>query len=138
MKILGFNFNKVGAEKMEGGKGEIKINTSINISKIEKIKSPPIKTKEEIFGVSFEYSINYDPSFAKLTFAGSIIISVDSKLAKEVEKDWKDKKMPEDFKMGLFNVIFRKANIKALQLEDELGLPLHLPMPTLKREEGKK
>ena len=35
--------------------------------------------------------------------------------------------------IALFNIILRKANVKALELEEQIGLPLHIPLPTLKK-----
>ena len=51
--------------------------------------------------------------------------------------DWKDKKMPDDFRNTLFNLILRKASLKALQLEEEMNLPIHMQLPTLKIGEKK-
>jgi len=55
-------------------------------------------------------------------------------MAKEVLKGWKDKETTDDFRIFLFNIILRKSNIKALQLEDELALPPHIPLPSLNKE----
>lgn len=137
MKILGFNFNKINTEKFLDKIENLKINTKIDVSEINTIKSDFLKTKEELLGINFNYDISYDPDFAKISFAGKIIFSVESKKAKEILKQWKDKKMPEDFKVILFNVILRKSNIKALQLEDEMNLPLHVSLPSLKKQEKK-
>ena len=52
-------------------------------------------------------------------------------------KDGSDKKIPEGIRIGLFNFIMSKCNVKALQLEDELGLPFHVPMPRLRPEKKK-
>lgn len=135
MKLLGFSLNKISAEKI-GEKGEeVKVNTAIKVQKIVRVTSTPLKTRDVVLGVHFEYSINYTPSYAKIDFAGSIVLAVEPKIAKDIEKKWEEKKMPEDFRIALFNIIFRKANIRALQLEDELGLPLHLPFPTIKGED---
>ena len=43
-----------------------------------------------------------------------------------------EKKIPEKFKEIIFNSIFRKCNLKALQFEEELNLPPHLPLPSFK------
>ena len=52
---------------------------------------------------------------------------------KGLQVGWnKDKKMPENFRMTLFNLILRKSSLKALQLEEEMNLPTHIQLPTLK------
>ena len=137
MKLLGFNYNKISVEKMADKMKDLKINTKIDVSEIIEIKSDIIKTEEEILGVKFSYGVDYDPKMAKIELAGNIILGIDSKTAKEVLKQWKDKKMPEDFRIILFNIILRKSNLKALQLEDEMNLPLHVQLPSIKSQEKK-
>ena len=44
----------------------------------------------------------------------------------------KKKKFTHAMKIPLFNFIMNKCNIKAIQYEDELGLPIHVQMPKLK------
>ena len=137
MKFIGFNFNKISVERLSNKLEKIKINTKIDISKIEPLKTDIFDKKEEIISVGFTYNIDYVPDFAKIELAGDVLISAESKTTKKILKDWKDKKMDEDFRTFLFNIILRKSNLKALQLEDEMNLPIHLPFPSLKREENK-
>ena len=63
---------------------------------------------------------------------------MDSKIAEEVIKQWKTKNIPEDFRVFLYNFILKKSNIKAFQFEEELNLPLHIPLPSVRKEEKKK
>lgn len=137
MKVLGFNFNKIGIERFPKKAEGIKINTDISILEITSVNADMFKTKEEFLDVRFSYNINYDPEYAKVEFLGDLVVSLDSKDAKEVLKEWKDKKFPEDFKIFVFNVILKKSNLKALELEDEMNLPLHLPLPSLKKASDK-
>lgn len=137
MKVLGFNFTKISIERFPKKAEGLKINTDISIQEITPVNTDLFKTKEEFLGVKFSYNISYDPEYAKVDFLGDIVISLDSKDAKEVLKEWKDKKFPEDFKIFVFNVILKKSNLKALELEDEMNLPLHLPLPSLKKASDK-
>jgi hypothetical protein len=41
-------------------------------------------------------------------------------------------------RLGIFNFIMVKCNVKALYLEDEMNMPLHVPMPRLTKEVQKK
>jgi len=135
MKILGFNFSKISVEKFPDKVEDIKLNTNIDVLDVKPVKADMLRTKDELVGVKFSYSIKYDPNYAKIEFSGDILISVDSKLAKDVIKEWKDKKLPEEFQIFVYNIILRKSNIRALELEDEMNLPLHFPLPTLKKSE---
>ncbi len=138
MKLLGFNFNKICAEKKPANpeKLKININTKIDISEITSGKADFFKLKEEILGVRFVYVIDYEPDLAKIELEGNMILAVDSKMAKEALKDWEDKKISEDLKIKLFNIILNKSSLKALQLEEELTLPAHMPFPSVKKQDS--
>jgi len=137
MKLLGFNLTKINIEKFKDKVENLKINTQIDVAEISEIKSDFFKTKEEILAVKFTYGLNYEPEFAKLEFSGNMVVSLDSKTARDVLKQWKDKKMPEDFRLTLFNVILRKSSIKALQLEEDMNLPIHMRLPSLRTQDKK-
>jgi hypothetical protein len=138
MKIIGFNFTKLNLEKMSDNLKELKIGTEINISDIKEAKSDFLPSSEELLLVKFEYIIKYEKEIAILKFCGSLIISIESKQAKEILKQWKEKKVPEEFRLNVFNVIFRKSSLKALQFEQELNLPPHIPLPSFKPADKKK
>lgn len=137
MKFIGFSFNKISIEKFSDKVENLNINTKIDISDIEAVQTDFLDKKEEIINIKFNYNIDYDPDFAKINLTGNVLLSDQSKIIKNILKEWKDKKMSEDFRISLFNVILRKSNIKALQLEDEMNLPLHLPFPKLQKENKK-
>ena len=138
MKIIGFNFTKISSEKLKEPtelKEQLKISTQIDVPELTEVKEHILKTKEELIGAKFVYGINYDPDFAKVELEGRILVSVEPKVAKEIFKQWKKKKMPEEFRLFLYNVILKKSSLKALYLEEELNLPLHMPMPSFKKEQ---
>jgi len=137
MKLIGFNFSKISIEKKSDKKENLKINTNINIVDISEIKTNFFNSKETLLGVQFNYTIDYSPNIAKIFFEGNILLSIDPKEAKEILKEWKSKKLQDNFRNIVFNIVFRKCNIKALQLEDEMNLPLHLPMPIIKNQKDK-
>jgi len=134
MRLIGFNFVKIGAERFKERIESIKFNTKIDITSINSIKSDFLKTKEELLKIDFVYSVLYEPDFAKLELVGNAILSVEPKIAREVLKGWKDKQTSEDFRIFMFNIILRRSNIKALQLEEDVGLPPHIPLPSLNKE----
>jgi hypothetical protein len=135
MRIIGFNFTKINAEIISDSKpAELKINTGIQIKEISKPKTL-LTNKDEVLSIKFTYNIDYNPKFAKIEFFGEVILTTDNKQIQNILNQWKDKKLPEEFKIALFNVIFRKSNIKALDLEDQLNLPLHIPFPNLSKKQ---
>ena len=134
MRVLGFNFTKISIEKLENSNEKLNITTNVEFSSIEKAGSGPLELKEDVIVVGFTYFINYEPNFAKVEFKGNILLYMEPKQTKEMLKSWKDKQISDDIRIFLFNVILNKANVKAIQLEDELNLPFHLPMPRLSKQ----
>lgn len=132
MKIIGFNFTRINMEKFSDDYKDLKISTHIDIVDVKQTKSEIIQTKEVLFEIKFNYNIDYEPKIAKISFSGNLLFLVDPKTAKSFVKQWKDKKFPEEHKITLFNVILKKTNLRSLQLEDELNLPLHISLPSLK------
>ena len=133
MKVIGFNFTRLSAERLKDSVDEIKINTELDFPEIKETKSPFLKIKEELLEAKFEYKVNYEPGLAKVVIQGKVLFSVDEKTANEVLKQWKKKNLPEDFRILLVNVVMRKSALKALTLCDELNLPVHVPLPTLRK-----
>lgn len=129
MKIIGFNLSKILAEKKEKGPERLQINQNIDIKDI--IKDKIQISENEILIIKFAFTINYSEDFAKVEFEGSVIVSPEKNELKEFLKSWKDKKIPEELRMPLFNFIMSKCNIKALNLEDDLNLPPHIPLPRI-------
>ena len=134
MRLAGFSFKKISIEKLSDSFKEVKINSKINISDIEPLKTEAIQEKEGVIEITFTYHVDYNPSIAKIEIGGRVLLVAEKEKIKEIEESWKNKKMTEEFRIALFNIILRKANIKALELEEEIGLPLHIPLPTLKRQ----
>jgi len=135
MRTVGFNFSKISIEKFSDKIDKLKIKTNIDISDISSVENVLLKTKNSIISVKFIYIIDYDPHFAKIELSGNILFEIEEDLAKEIIKNWKNKTIPEDFKLVLFNTILRKSNVKSLQLEDDMNLPLHISLPSLKKAE---
>lgn len=137
MKIMGFNFTRISIEKYKDSLKDLQIKNEVDIPEITEIKQDFFKTDEEILGVKFLYNVIYSPDIAKVQTEGNMLIALDSKTAKEIIKEWKKKSLPEEFRIAMINIIFRKAGLKALELEDQMNLPLHMQMPSLRKKEEK-
>jgi len=135
MNLVGFNFNKISIEKIGEINKNLKINTSMDISSIEKIENTLLRNVEGLINVVFNYKVDYEPDFAKIEFKGSMILSLEENQVKTILKNWKDKKISEEIKIPLFNTILRKSSVKALQLEEEMNLPYHMPLPKFSNQQ---
>tara|TARA_Y100000310_G_C20662424_1_gene805510 strand:- start:335 stop:739 length:405 start_codon:yes stop_codon:yes gene_type:complete len=129
MQIIGFNLTKISIDRKEKVEGKLEIKQNINIDDITKDK---INISEnEILKLNFTFNVDYNPDFAKVELKGQVVLIPEKEELKEIIKSWKKKEVPEKFRVPLFNFIMSKCNIKALALEDEMALPLHVPMPKL-------
>lgn len=139
MKLLGFNFTNVSAEKKSAPKPGYVINTNIEFTNVEKEKIDLIKDIDTA-SISFKFSINYleseekkESKFADVSFEGSLLLSLEKEEAKELLKSWKKREVSPDLKFPLFNVIIKKVSPLAILLEDNLALPSHIPFPQIKQ-----
>ena len=132
MKIIGFNFDKIHIEKISDTRKDLKINTNVDITDVKSSKQKLFQTKEEVIEIKFSYEVDYSPDIAKISLSGHVVLLIDSKTAKKFVKEWKNKKLPEEHRLIIFNVIMKKSNLKAIQLEDEMNLPLHISLPSVK------
>lgn len=134
MKLAAFGFNKISVEKSSDSFKELKVKVNIRIQEISKVKENILKSKEDLLAINFIYDIDYSEGVAKLEFAGNLAIALDPKESKKILKEWESKKIPEEFRMSIYNLILRKTNVKALSLEEEMGIPYHLQLPFFKKE----
>tara|TARA_Y100000310_G_C20687703_1_gene820164 strand:- start:3585 stop:4028 length:444 start_codon:yes stop_codon:yes gene_type:complete len=134
MQVIGFNFEKIEAERKKPSQGKLEVNSNINIKDISQEKLDVVKDKP-VLKLSFDFKVNYKPDIAEISLQGNIILLAEKDEAKSILKNWKTKKLLEEIRVPIFNVILTKSNLKALQLEEELNLPLHLPFPKIKKDQ---
>jgi len=134
MKLARFRLKKMLAERTGDDLEGIKVNTNIDIQDIKELKSGGFAGKECLLEIKFTYTLSYDPDFAKIELGGLLIIGIEGKESKDVMKEWgSNKNMLDDFKVDLLNLIIRKCSVRALELEDDLGVPYHMQFPSLKK-----
>ena len=133
MKIIGFNLTKILVQREETQKDGLQVNQNINIKDISEEKIPI--TEDKALKITFNLTITYSEDYAKLEFEGNVLILPEKEELKNFLDSWKNKKIPEQKRIPLFNFIMNKCNIKALYLEDEMSLPLHIPMPRITSEQ---
>jgi len=129
MRIIGFNLTKISIQRKEKQEQKVQINQNIDIKDIKE-EDIPI-SKDKAIKITFNLTIDYSDNFAKIEFEGSVLILPNKEELKKFMDAWKSKKIPDNTRIPLFNFIMGKCNIKALALEDEMNLPLHIPMPRI-------
>ena len=131
MRVIGFNFEKISAERKKYFEGNLEIKSNISVKDIKTEKIDIVKDQEAL-KFDFEFEVDYSKDSASVFLKGFALILIEKDRAKDILKKWKNKKIEEDVRLPLFNLILSKSNLRAMQLEEELGLPLHIPLPRVK------
>jgi hypothetical protein len=128
ISLLGFIYTKICVEKNPNFKGKLEIKPSINIASIE--KQALTLLKQDSIKIKFSFGIKYT-ELADLNLNGEVILKTDSKTQKEILTGWKDKSLNPELQTLILNIIMQKASLKAIQLEEEMNLPIHIKIPKL-------
>jgi len=125
MPILNIFFDKINAERPRMLKTR-KASITLNLKDPEESKTEIEDRKIILF--PFEFNLNYEAE-AKIILQGYLTFVEEKKRAEEILKNWKKEK---ELMKQVYNYTLAKCNLKALLIEDQLGLPLHIPMPRVK------
>lgn len=132
MTIIGFNIRKMGIERKNNIKGPVNVKTDLKISDIKEEQDiPDIAKDKKTLKFEFDFSINYEPKVATINFSGHVLNVESESDAKKILSEWKNKKIGEDLRLKISQMIWVKCNVKAFLLEEEIGLPIHIPLPRL-------
>ncbi len=138
MKIIGFNLSKILIQRKEVIEPDLNASQNIDIKDITRLKIPI--SNEEALKINFNFKVDYSKEAANLDFGGYVLIHAKEEEMGKILKSWskKEKEIPPEIRISLFNFIMSKCNIKALSLEDEMNLPFHIPLPhiTSKNEDN--
>lgn len=138
MQIIGFNFSKINGSKEDDFPQGTSSNMNVEFLDITKADESFVNNKDTI-SIKFQYILDYNKeekkkthTYANITLEGTVILSTEKEESKEILNEWKKKKIPNQFKIFIFNFILRKCSIKAILLQDELNLPSHIPIPQIR------
>ena len=140
MKVIGFSIEEITAKKIKEFK-RYSINTDITFTNVDKAKLDVLKDNEAL-KLNFKFAVNYKDAENKseevkseVSILGSILLMVDKELSKEFLKLLKNKELPKEKMINLYNFILKKCSVKALQLEEDLNLQPHIPFPQVKNNQ---
>ena len=139
MPIVGFGFDRINVERKQQFSKEDKINNSLKIYEVKETKlKTSDKNEEDALTLLFEFGLDYGKA-GILELKGHIIFYDSKDQIKEIYDFWeKNKRLPTEFSTHMFNFIMLKSTVRALSLEEEVGLPLHLRLPRFKVEKQQK
>ena len=125
IKLIGAKITKINAERNPNFDGKIELKTNIKIQKLEKIKE-----SKEAVKIEYVFDVDYT-NLGKISIEGTLFLSSEPKKIKELIKLQKEQKLNTPEYIAITNLIIQKASIKAFELEEELGLPIHIKFPTV-------
>lgn len=132
MPIIGFNFDKIQAEKLLEIKEKIEIKNNLGIKDIIQDKIP-VEGLDNVLKVTFEFSLEYTPNIGNIILNGHLLYTEDQKKIKDILKDWKkDKKIQTNLLELWLNAVLQRCHLKALTMAQELALPTHIQLPSVK------
>lgn len=130
MAITGIIFDKFLVEKLKDIEAPLKINSSVSVPGVSKEKSP--EKGNAVLRFDFVFGLDYSPKQAVIELKGHILFTDKEKEVERIYSGWKKtKKIEASLMERVMNAVLFRCNIKALLLSQEIGLPPHIPMPTL-------
>jgi hypothetical protein len=132
MPIIGFTLKKITAEKANQLTGKIKVTNNLKILDIQPEETTFTKS-EEVLRFDFKFSITYEPEIGIIEIEGSILYMDDPKKTKQIIETWKkDNQIKKEVRLQIYNAILARCNVKALNLAQDVGLPPHFRLPTVR------
>jgi hypothetical protein len=129
IRFIGSRILKINAERNPNFSGKLQIKTDIKIQDLEKIKE-----SKETMKVSYIFTVDY-VDLGKIKIEGVLFLAADAKKIKELIKLQKEGNFKTPESVTITNIIIQKSSLKAFELEEELGLPTHIRLPTIKFQE---
>lgn len=138
MNLIGFAFTKLHANRSNiQAKKTVKTN-NLELVNLEK-EDVGVQLKNAAYRASFKYTVSYtnkeskkDELLGEVLMEGYVVLALENEEEKEFTKSWKKKEVPAPLQQPLFNLILKKCAPKAIELEDTVGLPFHIPIPQVR------
>jgi len=135
MNIVGFFFTKLHAHKDVSFKKGFTKDLAVDIVDLQE-ETLSFSSKGQAIKVPFKYQLKYNDPAAKkdnlvgeISLEGTITLMTSESEGKDILKSWKAKKLPPAVHEFIVNFILRKCTAKAIELEDSVNLPFHIPVP---------
>ncbi len=126
MAVVGFSFIKMLAERKKAPTEAIKINSDVKVTNVVK---DMVGKEENLARFEFEFTLNYGEP-GELLLTGEVLFMDEPAKVKQIIENWKKQQAVEaKILTQVLNAVLYRANIKALELMQEVGLPSHINLP---------
>lgn len=123
INLIGSRIVKINAELNSDFSGQISTKMNIKI-----LDFSPLK--KESFKIRYSFEVDYF-DLGKVSIEGNLFFSTTQKILKELQKSWKENKINNPDYIFITNAVIQKASVKAIQIEEEMGFPIHLRLPKI-------
>ncbi|MBI4176960.1 MAG: hypothetical protein HY516_01185 [Candidatus Aenigmarchaeota archaeon] len=138
MPVIGMQITKIEALRKNNPSAGFKVESVPSIVSVEEKDLPAIGNNGKALAINFNFNVDYKPDIASIKIAGEILYLEEGE--RVGAKTWaKSKSLPQDVMVEVYNMIFRKGLLKALELSDDMQLPppLQIPIVAPKKNSGK-
>ncbi len=134
MTILNFGFNKIVVERKTRSAKQINIESGLHIKDVK--ASEMVKNDaQKAFTISFGFDVKYEPGLGNISIEGELLYLSSNDQAKEISDLWeKNKSLPKQVGVVIFNRILQQCNVEALILSREVNLPAPIQLPKVSTE----
>ncbi|HIH31882.1 TPA: hypothetical protein HA235_04180 [Candidatus Woesearchaeota archaeon] len=127
MTTVGLNFTKINASRT-GSSESIKVENNVGITNL--VESGIPDQKKSLLKFQFKFMCKYEPNIGSIELEGELIEIFDKDFSTKIMEMWtKQKALHKDVTSRVLNIILGKANIEAIIISKELGLPSPIQMP---------
>jgi hypothetical protein len=132
MAITAFHFTKINAEKTKNSPKKVSVSNKIILTEVKEAKLAIGSSKQKAIEFSFDYKVDYEPEAGNILIQGALLyVATDAKVKETMEKWKKEKKLPEDVILEVYNPILEKCAVESLLLARDLLLPPHISLPKM-------
>jgi hypothetical protein len=128
MTAVGFKFTKIVAEKKNVSENNLRIENNVGVTNVEEISV--LDPKKSLLKFTFGFSCKYEPGLGTIELFGELVEMFDKDLSNRILNDWNnEKRLHQEIMARVLNNILGKANVEAIIISKELGLPSPIAMP---------
>ncbi len=138
MPVIGMQLTKIEAARKSNPTPGFKVESMPSIVSVEEKELPALGGNGKVLVINFTFTVDYRPDIASIKISGEILYLEEGE--RTGAKSWaKNKALPQNIMIEVYNTIFRKGLLKALVLSDDMQLPppLQVPIVTPKKNDGK-
>jgi len=127
MTTVGFSFNKILASKNNVSEANIRVENNVGILNVNETA---VDAKKSIIKYEFNFTCKYEPGLGLVELTGELVEMYEKEFSAKVMEGWnKDKKLHPEVMQRVLNSILGRANIEAIVISRELGLPSPIQLP---------